>query len=347
VSDNFSPYVQKTCRIRLYPTWKLAGRRACSDGTKNAWSEPILSMDFYFGSTEIMRELQAKIPLMARSYLPMLIEGETGTGKERLAQYLHELRAVEGRFVKFLCDSLPPAPLEGFDHSLQAAGPLWEAGQDTLLLKRIDRVPVSVQQRMLLLLDESRNPFPFLLSTTSAPIDRMAAEGRFLPELLYRVSAYRISLRPLRKRRQDIPELFQLMMSEIACRDGLKAPTPGAEVMAALMDYSWPGNIRELQNVARGYLLAPDAVALKSEIERRRQKIAETHVGWSQAALKEQVKQASKQAEGEIILRALDYHRWNRRQTAEALSISYRSLMYKMKNCNIRSESGMRRSMAH
>jgi DNA-binding NtrC family response regulator len=200
---------------------------------------------------------------------------------------------------------------------------------------------------MLQLLDEARNPFPFLLSTTSAPIDKLAAEGRFLPELLYRVSAYRISLLPLRERRQDIPELFRLMMSEIARREGGQAPVPGPGVMAALMDYSWPGNIRELQNVAREYLLAPDRMAIQSEMERRRQRVAHTPVGWSQAALKEQVKQASKRAEGEIILRALEHHRWNRRRTAEALSISYRSLMYKMKNCNIRSESGMRGSVAH
>jgi transcriptional regulator with PAS, ATPase and Fis domain len=100
-----------------------------------------------------------------------------------------------------------------------------------------------------------------------------------------------------------------------------------------------------LQNVAREFLIAPDSRALEAEMERRRQTIS-IHRPSGNQALKEQVKQASKQAEGKIILRALEQHRWNRRRAAEALRISYRSLMYKMKSCDIRNESGARRSVA-
>ena len=105
------------------------------------------------------------------------------------------------------------------------------------------------------------------------------------------------------------------------------------------MEYSWPGNLRELQNVARSYLLAPGGAALEREIHGRRDLLRHR----SPAALKDQVKQATKRVEGEIILRALEQHRWNRRRTAEALQISYRSLMYKMKNCNIRTERAAER----
>lgn len=309
---------------------------------------PVISaMDFFFGRTETMLEIQSKVGLIARSCLPILIEGETGAGKERLAQHLHELRAGRGRLVKFLCDGSPSAVLGELDNSQEAAGRPREASQDSLLLKRIDRLPISVQERILLLLDEVRGPFRLLLSATSAPIDRLAAEGHFLPELLHRISAYRISLPPLRERRQDIPGLFRFMLAEIAHFEGAPAPMPDPAVMVALMDYAWPGNVRELQNVVRAYLLTPGSSALEMEMERRQRKSASSRpTGWSQAALKEQVKQASKRAEGEIILQALEQHRWNRRRTAEALSISYRSLMYKMKNCNIRSESGMHRSVA-
>jgi len=303
-------------------------------------------MNFFFGHTETMRELQAKAEPIARSYAPILIEGETGAGKERLAQHLHELRSAGGRLVKFLCDSSPTAVLGGFASNEEAAGRLQEASQDTLLLKRVHRLPVSVQERILLFLDEIKGPFPFLISTASDSLERLAASGQFLPELLYRVSAYRICIPPLRERRQDIPHLFRLMLSEVQLQVGVMAALPNSRAFDALTGYSWPGNLRELQNVARGYLLAPDSDSLQAEIERRQHTIPRNPANGTAAALKDQVKQASKRVESEIILRTLEQHRWNRRRTAEALRISYRSLMYKMKNCNIRTDSGMRRSMA-
>ena len=120
---------------------------------------------------------------------------------------------------------------------------------------------------------------------------------------------------------------------------GAPAPAPDTRALDILMEYSWPGNLRELQNVARGYLLAPGGAALEREIHGRRDLLKHR----SPLTLKDQVKQATKRVEGEIILRALEQHRWNRRRTAEALQISYRSLMYKMKNCNIRTERAAER----
>jgi two-component system response regulator AtoC len=302
-------------------------------------------MDFWFGHTERMRELQSKAAPIARSYAPVLIEGETGTGKERLAQHLHELRAAGGRLVKFLCDSSPSVMFGGLAEAEEAVKGLPETSRDTLLLKRVHRLPVSVQERVLRWFDESKRPFPFLISTTSDAVDRLTASQQFIPELLYRISAYRISLPPLRERRQDIPHVFRSMLAEIGQQMGVRAAMPDLQALEALGDYSWPGNLRELQNVAREFLLTPDSGALEAEMERRRQTISRNRTSGS-PALKEQVKQASRRVEGEIILRVLEQHRWNRRRAAEALRISYRSLMYKMKSCDIRNESGVRRSVA-
>ena len=302
-------------------------------------------MDFWFGHTEKMRELQSKTAPIAGSSMPILIEGETGTGKERLAQYLHELRATGGRLVRFLCDSSPSVVFGGPAGAEEAVRGLQEESRDTLLLKRIHRLPVPAQERVLLWFDESRRPCPFLISTTSDAFERLAASEQFIPELLYRISAYRISLPPLRERRQDIPDLFRLMLAEIGQQMGVRAAVPGLQALEALRDYSWPGNLRELQNVAREFLLAPDSGVLEAEMERRRQAISKNRPG-GRPPLKEQVKQASRRVEGEIILRALEQHRWNRRRAAEALRISYRSLMYKMKSCDIRNESEVRRSVA-
>lgn len=301
-------------------------------------------MDFWFGHTEKMRELQSKMTPIAGSYMPILIEGETGTGKERLAQHLHELRAAGGRLVKFLCDSSSSMLFGGSAETEDAIEGFEEASRDTLLLKRVHRLPLSAQERVLLWFDESKRPFPFLISTTSDAVERLVAAEQFIPELLYRISAYRISLPPLRERLQDIPLMFRLMLVEIGQQMGASVAMPDSRVLDSLMDYSWPGNLRELQNVAREYLFTPDSGALEAEMERRQTISGNRRSG--SPALKEQVKQVSKRAEGEIILRALEHHRWNRRRTAEALRISYRSLMYKMKNCDIRNESGARRSVA-
>jgi len=292
-----------------------------------------------------MRELQSKASPIAGSYVPILIEGETGTGKERLAQHLYELRAAGGRLVRFLCDSSPSVVFGASAGNEEAVKGLQEVSRDTLLLKRIHRLPLSAQERVLLWFDESKRLCPLLISTTSDAVERLAASEQFIPELLYRISAYRISLLPLRERRQDIPHLFRLMLEEIGQQMGVRAAMPALQALDALGDYSWPGNLRELQNVAREFLLAPDSGALEAEMERRRQAISRNRPSGG-PALKEQVRQASRRVEGEIILRALEQHRWNRRRAAAALRISYRSLMYKMKSCDIRNESGVRRSVA-
>jgi two-component system response regulator AtoC len=304
-------------------------------------------MDFFFGHTEGLQELAIRAERMARSSAPILIEGETGTGKERLAQYLHVMRG-QGELVKCLCDAAPSPAIYGGGtrHGASVLDRLPEAGRDTLLLKRVHRLPAAAQERILLLLEEIRGPLPFLISTASESLEPLATAGRFLPELLYRLAAYRLSIPPLRERRGDIPQLFQVLLTEASHQMGVPSTAPDARALEALLSYSWPGNLRELQNVARSYLLAPHSAELEAELERRRLGRFAQPAGGNPTALKEQVKQVSKRAEGEIILRTLERHRWNRRRTAEALRISYRSLMYKMKNCDIRNDNELRPGVA-
>lgn len=302
-------------------------------------------MDFFFGHTPTMQDLQSKVRRIAKSSVPVLIEGETGVGKERLARHLHGLRETAGSLVKFSCES---AAFAGGDNSEEAGICRLEANRNTLLLKRAHRLPIAIQERILWVLDQVNEPLALLICTTSESIESLAASGQFIPELFYRISAHRLSLPPLRERRPDIPYLFQLALAEISQQMGVASAIPDSRALDVLMGYSWPGNLWELQNVARVYLLTPTSAALETEIERRQQKMAGDRCGIRlPAALKEQVKQASSRMEGEIILRALEQHHWNRRRTAEALRISYRSLLYKMKNCNIRNhDNGVRYNLA-
>jgi two-component system, NtrC family, response regulator AtoC len=330
---------KKMCRRSWVYTWNR------HKVTPEPWNEKcvkhVASMDFFFGRTEKMAELRSKAEPIARSYMPLLIEGETGTGKERLAQHFHDLRGGGCRLVKLSCDSWPSTDWGGFGGTATLEG-----SRDTVLLKRVHRLPMIAQERLLHWFDQCGGPAPFLISTTSDAVERLAAEQKLMPELLYRIAAYRIALPPLRERLQDTPHLFGLMLAELGQELGMTARKPDSRAVEALMNYSWPGNLRELRNLARVFLLAPDSLALEAEMVRRRHTIAWRRPG-DGPALKEQVKQASKRVEGEIILRVLEQHRWNRRRAAEELRISYRSLMYKMKSCDIRNEQGARRSVAH
>src|SRR5712692_5386577 len=108
----------------------------------------------------------------------------------------------------------------------------------------------------------------------------------------------------------------------------------------ALARYPWPGNVKELENLARGYAVSPDSEQLIAELARRSQALNVPPVHFENGlSLKEQVRRASKQLESQIILKALERHRWNRRRAAQTLKISYRALLYKMKDSNLRAEA--------
>lgn len=159
-------------------------------------------MDFFFGSADRLQELESKTGRIARSDAPILIDGATGTGKERVVRHLHELQAGDGLLVKFLCDSSPSAVFEGLDHGQEAIRRLAEAGQDEAGQDAVRLNPCS--------------SFPSLISTASSSIERMAAEGPLLPGLFYRISVYWISMPPLRERWRDIRDLFRLKLEEIS-----------------------------------------------------------------------------------------------------------------------------------
>jgi DNA-binding NtrC family response regulator len=141
----------------------------------------------------------------------------------------------------------------------------------------------------------------------------------------------------LRERIQDVPALFGDMLERFAPGDRRPPPPPSAAVLAALMTYAWSGNVRELENLARLYAASLDSDEILAELKSRSeslQRSSETRQGI--VSLKDQVRQASKKLESEIILKTLERHRWNRRRAAQVLNISYRSLLYKMKHCEIR-----------
>ena len=304
-------------------------------------------MSFVFGNGDRLRDLERRVDSIARSGLPVLIEGASGTGKETLAELIHELSSFNGGIARILCRKSGPVvyPTSLLANDVTDLGDVHRRTRGTMFLKNVHLLSAIEQDQLLAALErvpESHNgkngaiPAARILSSTTESLEPLLSRGELNPALYHRLSAYRICLPPLRERREDIPELLAYMVRRAANRESEPPPvTP--ELIEAALEYDWPGNLRELQNIARAYVVTGSAGEIIEELSTR------SRVGHPAPAtspggfsLKTQVKGASQRLEAEIILRALEHHRWNRRRAAQTLQISYRSLLYKMKNCNLR-----------
>lgn len=288
---------------------------------------------------------------MAGSGLPVLIEGACGTGKEALAERIHELSGNSDGLVRVLCrQSGLSFQAPGAQNGSCDLSHLYRSSRGTLFLKNVHLLSAAAQEQFLTTLEQTADefdgkegpPVARLISTAAEPLEPFVTRREFNAALYYRLSVYRVSLPLLRERVSDIPELFAQMVRRVANGNGAAPPVP-ARLTEMLAAYDWPGNLRELRNVARTYVVTGDAEEIIAELGGRlHQSKFETPAvapsGGVKLSLKEQVRGASQKLESEIILRTLERHRWNRRRAAESLQISYRSLLYKMKNCNLRME---------
>jgi formate hydrogenlyase transcriptional activator len=209
----------------------------------------------------------------------VLICGETGTGKERIARALHELSPRRDRtFVKLNCAAIPTGLLESelFGHEKGAftgaicrkIGRFELAHQGTLFLDEVGDIPLELQPKLLRVLQEQEferlggtktiKVDVRLVAATNRDLTRMVAEGRFRNDLYYRLNVFPIVLPPLRERSDGIPSLVRHFTQQFARRMGKRIETIPAATMEALVRYPWPGNVRELQNVIeRAVILSP------------------------------------------------------------------------------------------
>ena len=302
-------------------------------------------MAYVFGGHDRMKDHERRLGFIARSGLPLLIEGESGTGKEALAELLHDLSGTGNAFTRILCrqSGLVVHPSGG--NGVVELSQVYEGARGTIFLKNVHVLSPAMQEQFLTALEQGDNQggdirptAARLISSATESLDRLVGRHEFSAALYYRLSLYRISLPPLRERFGDIPELFDEMLRRCA-NGGPAAPPVPSRMLDVLMSYEWPGNLRELQNIARTFAVTSDADEIITELNSRlRLKPAVLQTQPGDLSLREQVKGAAQKLESEIILRTLERHRWNRRQTAHSLKISYRSLLYKMKNCNLRVE---------
>jgi formate hydrogenlyase transcriptional activator len=240
--------------------------------------------DEIVGESTALRRVLGEVETVAPTDSTVLIRGETGTGKELIARALHQLSPRRGRtFVKVNCAAIPTGLLESelFGHEkgaftgaiMQKIGRFELAHQGTLFLDEVGDIPPELQPKLLRVLQEQE--FERLGSTrtvrvnvrlvaaTNRDLGQMVASGQFRTDLYYRLNVFPILLPPLRERREDIPRLVRHFAQKVARRMGRRIEIIPSAVMEALVQYSWPGNIREMQNVIERAVILSSGSALQ------------------------------------------------------------------------------------
>jgi two-component system response regulator AtoC len=310
-----------------------------------------------FGRSATMQTVRQKIDKVASSGVPILIQGDSGTGKGLLARFIHDCSTVpETAFVKVNCAAIPGALLEselfGYEkgsftgaHSSKP-GRVEMANGGTLFLDGIDEIDMSLQAKLLQLLQdgqfsriggqEDRHVQLRVICATNRRLEHEIAQGRFRQDLFYRINVVSIGLPPLQARSEDIIDLAAYFLEAHRARHNIAAKPLSQAVLRLLEKHPWPGNIRELENLIERYVILGSEEAVSSELLSWDQTHAPSEMPVDgQIHLKKVTRQAVHELERKIILNVLEANRWNRKRTASALKISYRALLYKIRRAGL------------
>ena len=372
------------------------------DGTQPSWS-----------SGPGMQRVMAMVDKIAESDVPVLLRGESGVGKEVIARELHRRSERRSKpYVKVKCAALPADLLESelFGHERGAftgagatrLGKFEFAQKGTILLDEIGEMPAALQAKLLHVLQDqsftklgSNRPIEAdvrVIAATNRDLDVMMRAGTFREDLYYRLQVIEIRIPALRERQEEILPLVEFFLTKYARTYRRPAVRPSAELRGLLRRYSWPGNIRELENMMKRFVVLQDEQLILSELEACMDRAAQPAVapavqtagmpvpssapavlepaaavaavgapasgsaaapaapGEADASLPTEeatgeaaptqgllaiARAAALRAERQAILEALTRFRWNRRKVADALDVSYKTLLTKMKECGI------------
>ena len=318
------------------------------------------------GSSPKMREVAAVMERVAKTDIPVLICGESGSGKEVVAQLVHLHSARRQKpFMKVNCASIPRDLLESelfghergsFTGAYSAKPGKFELAQDgTMFLDEIAEIELSVQPKLLQVLQDKQfcrlgaqrevTVDVRFICSTHRPLEPLLAEGKFRADLYYRLNVITIQLPPLRERKEDLPELARHLLRKHAPGAGQRQIQLSDRLLDAFFQYDWPGNIRELENAIRRLVaLGEESVLLDNFVKSTEKPLdAPSYLEEDDPpilSLKEVARQAAWLAEREMILRALKKTQWNRKQAADLLQISYKAMLYKLKDAGLAKHSG-------
>jgi two-component system response regulator AtoC len=310
-----------------------------------------------FGRTSLMRNLRDRIEKVASTNVPVLLQGDSGTGKELIAQLLHGLSPFnQGMFVKVNCPAIPATLIEtelfGYEKGAFTGayatkrGRVEMAHRGTLFLDEIGELDPSVQSKLLQLLqdgsflrvggEEQRNVSVRLITATNRDLREQTQAGNFRLDLFFRINAITIEVPSLRQRVEDLPDLVDYFLELYSQRFGLELKPLSRHVMNLMRSYDWPGNIRQLENMIRSHVIIGDEQALAAQLVPESTKLLTTEIDMARSvSLKEITRRATHDLERQIILKVLQAQGWNRKKTANWLQMSYRSLLYKLKEVGV------------
>ncbi|MGH9717557.1 MAG: sigma 54-interacting transcriptional regulator [Candidatus Acidiferrales bacterium] len=291
-----------------------------------------------------MRTIENIVAEIAPTNIPVLLFGESGTGKEVLARRIHSLsRHCDTPLAKISCASMTPdkLPAQLAEH-LRAMNGGGSGGAGTVLFDELSDLDAACQAHLLHALPDGESVpaagaiASRVISSTTRDLEHETRAGRFRSDLYYRINGVCLRLPPLRERSEDIPALVEFLLAKHASQMSRPHPTLRQESLKTLMNYSWPGNIRELENVLRKIVALGDERLAVSELQAAPAGIAREQAAAPRSySLKAAARAASREAERELILEALARTRWNRKRAAQELQISYKSLLYKLKQIGI------------
>lgn len=322
---------------------------------------PLNETHSFVRSSKRMRDLEAQAALVARADIPLLILGESGTGKEILALYTHKMSArSQNIFLKVNCAAVPADLLEselfGYEQGAFTGAVKTKPGKfevctgGTIFLDEIGEMPAILQAKLLQVLQDgtfsrlgSRSPMKVdvrVIAATNINMKEAMAQKTFREDLYYRLNGFTLSIPALRDRREEIPVLAEYFMRKGARRYD-RQPLPfSANLLNALAEHSWPGNLRELENVINRYLVLGEEKSIVEELapSAAYQGGAATlaqEATPNSSGLKAMVRNLKGDAESTAIAQVLEGVGWNRKAAANDLQISYKALLYKIKQYDL------------
>src|SRR5690242_6956510 len=310
-----------------------------------------------FGRSDTMRALRDRLNRVAGANVPVLIQGESGTGKDIIARLVHGMSPWKtGPFVKVNCPAIPGTLLEselfGYEKGAFTGaygakpGRVELAHRGTLFLDEISELDLSLQSKLLQLLQdgqfcrigaqEDKKVEVRVVCATNRQLEVEIESGTFRQDLFYRINVVNLHLPPLRERRGDIADLVSFFLEYYNRKYNCRARNLSNELMQVLQKYHWPGNIRELENLVKRYVILGSEEVISSDLVSREQEYFNPDLNLDgPISLKKLTRQAVRELERKVILKVLQANHWNRKQAARALSISYRALLYKIRDAGL------------
>ena len=317
----------------------------------------------FLAASPAMRQIRAQVATIARTDVPVLITGESGVGKEVISRLIHVHSARSSRqLLKVNCAALPADLLESELFGYEAGaftgamkpkpGKFEMCDRGTILLDEIGEMSPQLQAKLLHVLQDgsfcrlggraNSKVDVRILAATNVDIEKSIANKTFREDLYYRLNAFVIQVPPLRERRQEIPYLLNDLATRLATTYNVEPIGFSPRLIAASLEYHWPGNLRELGNFVKRYIIMRDETVAVVELESKTKSkpmslavVNHENAMPGEEGLKYAVRSSKDEIEIKAITTALGQANWNRRIAAEKLQISYKTLLYKIRQYHL------------